>query len=133
MFIVTAQTECEVILNPAKIHILGGPGSGKTTLAREIAALLNVPHHDLDDVTQKNGSQAAAYLADVATILAQPGWVTGGYGDPPYPPFLLLHGFLLWMICHWLPSANGTTGNVASPNTAHGRKPAACNIASHSR
>ena len=33
-----------------RIHIFGGAGSGKTTLAREIAEKLGLPHHELDDI-----------------------------------------------------------------------------------
>ncbi|MBR3510714.1 MAG: hypothetical protein IKN73_01480 [Alphaproteobacteria bacterium] len=41
----------------AKIFISGGPGSGKTTYAKKLAAENNIPHFDLDDIkwiNQKN-------------------------------------------------------------------------------
>jgi adenylate kinase family enzyme len=31
-----------------KLHIIGIPGAGKTTLAEGISRLLSVAHHDLD-------------------------------------------------------------------------------------
>ncbi|MEC2072557.1 AAA family ATPase [Alkalihalophilus marmarensis] len=34
-----------------KIHIIGSVGSGKTTLAKELAAKLNLPHIELDNVS----------------------------------------------------------------------------------
>jgi adenylate kinase family enzyme len=33
-----------------RVLVVGGPGSGKTTLARTLAAALRLPHHDLDRV-----------------------------------------------------------------------------------
>jgi adenylate kinase family enzyme len=33
-----------------RVLVVGGPGSGKTSLARAVAAALEVPHHDLDRV-----------------------------------------------------------------------------------
>ncbi len=33
-----------------KIYITGGPGSGKTSYAKKLAAQYNVPHFDLDDL-----------------------------------------------------------------------------------
>jgi adenylate kinase family enzyme len=33
-----------------RVLVVGGPGSGKTTLARSLAAALHLPHHDLDRV-----------------------------------------------------------------------------------
>lgn len=58
-----------------KVHILGGGGSGKTTLAQEIAAMFHIPHYELDMIGRKNGLQDAAYLEDALAIAAQPGWV----------------------------------------------------------
>ncbi len=35
---------------PKKIHIIGSVGSGKTTLAKEISAKLDIPYYELDNV-----------------------------------------------------------------------------------
>jgi adenylate kinase family enzyme len=40
-------------IEPNKIHIIGSVGSGKTTLARRLAARFNLPHHELDNVVWK--------------------------------------------------------------------------------
>jgi hypothetical protein len=65
-----------------KIHIVGGPGSGKTTLARQVAARLRLPCYELDAVGYEGGAGAArpsaARLADVRQIAAQPAWVSEG-------------------------------------------------------
>ena len=37
-----------------KIHIVGGPGSGKTYLAEKLSRELGSPHYDLDDVQWAN-------------------------------------------------------------------------------
>lgn len=65
-----------------RIHIIGGPGSGKTTLARRLATRLDVPFYELDVIGWEGGAGAArpleVRLADVSRIAAQPGWVTEG-------------------------------------------------------
>ncbi|HTK10063.1 MAG TPA: hypothetical protein VL485_23015 [Ktedonobacteraceae bacterium] len=53
-----------------KIHILGSPGSGKTTLAQDIASRLHIPHYDLDKVNREQES--------IITIAEQPAWITEG-------------------------------------------------------
>ena len=65
-----------------RIHIIGGPGSGKTTLAHKAAAIIRVPAYDLDEVAFVQGAGAprdpAARMRDVGRILDQPGWVVEG-------------------------------------------------------
>lgn len=67
-----------------KIHIIGGPGSGKTTLARCIASKFGVPHYDLDHVLMKYGDQVEPITREAFSLAQQPGWVTEGV-------------FLLWV------------------------------------
>lgn len=38
---------------PRKIHIIGSVGSGKTTLAKELSATLNIAYYELDNVVWK--------------------------------------------------------------------------------
>ena len=69
-----------------KVHILGGPGSGKTTLAHTIVSRTQVPHYDLDQLGHKYGTQPAPYVQEGFAIAQQPGWITEGiyvvYIDP---------------------------------------------------
>lgn len=53
-----------------KIHIIGAPGSGKTTLAQELASRLHIPHYDLDKINLEEESPL--------TLAAQPAWVAEG-------------------------------------------------------
>ena len=39
-----------------KIHIIGGPGSGKSFLAEKLSAQYGIPHYDLDDLQWDNSS-----------------------------------------------------------------------------
>lgn len=68
--------------NPRKIHIVGGPGSGKTTLARQIARRSNIRCYDLDEMGYEGGSGSERpleiRLADVSRIAAQESWITEG-------------------------------------------------------
>ena len=65
-----------------RIHIVGGPGSGKTTLAHQLAEKLHAPAYDLDVVAFEHGAGAKRpldrRLADLRCILAQPRWITEG-------------------------------------------------------
>ena len=41
-----------------RIHIIGGPGSGKTYAARHLSDLLGFPRYDLDDWFWDNAAQS---------------------------------------------------------------------------
>ena len=67
-----------------KIHIIGGPGSGKTFLADRLSRQLEIPHYDLDDLQWDN---AACYVtkrdpqerdALLRQILQQEDWIIEG-------------------------------------------------------
>lgn len=77
-----AKSKPDGIADWRRVHIIGGPGSGKTTLARQIVACLAVHFYDLDEIAYEGGAGAKrsldARLADVQQIAAQPGWVTEG-------------------------------------------------------
>ena len=68
-----------------KIHIIGGPGSGKTTLAKQLSAQSGIPHYDLDDLQWDNltgdyGTKRDPEERDALLnrILAQDDWIIEG-------------------------------------------------------
>jgi thymidylate kinase len=84
-----------------KIHIIGGPGSGKTTLGEAISARLHIPHHDLDKLGWKNGTRPAAYIEDAFAIAEQPGWVTEGIFLIWTDPLLYQADYIVWLEVSW--------------------------------
>lgn len=65
-----------------RIHIVGGPGSGKTVLARQLGKHLGIPTYELDTIAFEGRDftdrPLAARLEDVRRIAAQPSWITEG-------------------------------------------------------
>jgi adenylate kinase family enzyme len=65
-----------------RIHVTGGPGSGKTTLARRIAARAAAPLYDLDDValaaSAEDGSIGEAPTGGLGSILVLDRCLTEG-------------------------------------------------------
>ncbi len=67
---------------PARIHVTGGSGTGKTTVAERLSALLGAPLFHLDDIA---GDPAAGRVTSdgerrghVLLIAARPSWITEG-------------------------------------------------------
>lgn len=82
-----------------RIHILGGSGSGTTTLGAHLALALDVPHHDTDDYywlptsppyREKRPAEARLALMQ-QMFLDRDGWVLSGslisWGNPLIPLF----------------------------------------------
>lgn len=68
-----------------KIHIIGGPGSGKTFLAEKLSKELGVKHYDLDDIQWDNqsdsyGVKRAPNERDglLADVLSNKDWIVEG-------------------------------------------------------
>lgn len=68
--------------NFSRIHIIGGPGSGKTTLARELAVHLEIEAYELDKIAftgpEFEERPLVDRMADVHAIASRPAWVTEG-------------------------------------------------------
>lgn len=75
----TSSTETAAV---RRIHVIGGPGSGKTTLARRLSNRLDAPMFDLDEIAYVGGAgpkrSLAERLSDISAIQSQPAWITEG-------------------------------------------------------
>lgn len=61
---------------PARITVAGVSGSGKSTLARRLAALLDLPHTEMDALFHGPGwTQMPTFEAEVDRVVASDRWV----------------------------------------------------------
>jgi adenylate kinase family enzyme len=84
-----------------KVHIIGVPSAGKTTLAEGIARRLDVPHHPLDSLafvddrwTLRPAGERDAMLAE---ILSEPDFVTEGGFLGWTEPLFSAADIILWL------------------------------------
>jgi adenylate kinase family enzyme len=72
----------ESVASLSRVHVIGVPGSGKTTTAQLLGSRLGAPVYDLDFVYYERGTgherATELVLADLEAIVAQPAWITEG-------------------------------------------------------
>jgi adenylate kinase family enzyme len=66
---------------PRRISVVGATGSGKTTLARELAERLNLPYCELDRMRQAvaEGSSGQSFHSQVADLARGEQWIIDGH------------------------------------------------------
>ena len=89
--------------SPKRIHIIGSAGSGKTTLARQLAGILKASCYELDHIGYHNHSKRSLEerLHDVRQIAMQPQWVSEG-GYLWWVDDLIQNAdMVVWLDLHW--------------------------------
>jgi hypothetical protein len=84
-----------------KVHIVGLPSSGKTTLGSGLSSSLGVPHYDLDSVAYVDDRWTLRPAKDrdelVTKILAGPGFVTEGHFVGWVSPLCAGADLIVWL------------------------------------
>jgi len=91
-----------LLAGPRRIHIAGGPGAGKTTLAQRLAATTGLAVHHLDEVARVGGGtgrvrEAAEREPLVRAILDADGWITDGVHLGWTEPLLARAELIVWL------------------------------------
>ena len=69
-----------------KVAVFGNTGGGKSTLARRLAELTQIPLYPLDLIQFRPGGGEvphAEYLKAHKELLSRDAWIIDGYGCPP--------------------------------------------------
>ena len=85
-----------------KVHILGGPGSGKTTLAQYIAVMFGVPHYELDLIDWEGNDRIVPNIEHAFALALQLGWVTENIGLIWIDPLLYEADCIVLLEVSWL-------------------------------
>ena len=89
---------------PGRVHITGGPGSGKSTRASRLGRQLGVPVHDLDWVGWGGTGglrPLAVLLPEVYIIAAEPEWITEGAMLGWTDPLFRAADLVIWLDVPW--------------------------------
>ena len=88
-----------------RIHIIGGPGSGKTPLALKLTKALHIPSYELDSIwcneqtiTDRSLAKILHYIDDIAT---QAEWITEGTDITCTNQLLLQANYIIWLDIPW--------------------------------
>ncbi len=68
-----------------KIAVFGKPGSGKSTLSKQLASVTGIPLHQLDSILYKqNGDrlERKMYEKEHESILSSDSWIVDGFDQP---------------------------------------------------
>lgn len=86
-----------------RIHITGGPGAGKTRLARRLARARSLPLHDLDGLllAAENRVDRLEANGTASGLANSPRWVSDGVYFAWAQPFLDRAHIVLWLDVPW--------------------------------
>ncbi len=89
----------------SRIYITGGPGSGKTTLAKSLSHQFAIPFYEMDLIGWENGVGAErsleVRLRDVHEIAMQAEWVAEGGHSPWRDELLQRAEQIVWLDLSW--------------------------------
>src|SRR5579885_465043 len=95
---------------PRRIYIVGGPGSGKTTLAHQLSERLRLPVHELDEIAfidfkatvgLARRRPLAERLAAVEAVARQPAWICEGLAAGWAEALLNASDLVIWLDVPW--------------------------------
>lgn len=107
-----------------KIAVFGKPGSGKSTLSKNLASATGIPLHPLDSIVyKKNGDMVdrKTYDREHGNILSSDSWIIDGFG--PIDSFYnrlnvadtLIYIELPYSVSYWLVTKRLLKGFVVKP------------------
>lgn len=116
-----------------RIHIMGAAASGKTTLAKQLAAHLQSPLYELDTVAYEGGFARKRTLdersASLQEIIAQEAWVTEGFYLWWIDPLLQAASIIVWLDLPWYVSMPRiVTRHIKLSMTGENRHPGVINL-----
>lgn len=83
---------------PRRIAVAGVSGVGKTTLARRIAAVAQVPHTEIDALFHgPNWTPRTSFRAEVEELVAQDSWVTEWQYQSARPLITARADLMVWL------------------------------------